>query len=123
MSVDLKTLFAELYLMKLDIPREPHEVNDAIHNLQKFLNRAVEIELEVLAEIATLTDRKEKEPLRQLLRAAETVQGNLRVIKQQIALIVNNAAVLEKQKPMRRQFDGSPELEDMSNIGLLDFNE
>lgn len=101
-------LFKELNEMRVDIPQDPADVYPTTTALQNYLNRLAEIQVNVLSILATANDKDVRNEYRCLLKAAEVVAGNLKLAKQQIAMLVNSSHILDSPKtPKKRELTDS----------------
>jgi hypothetical protein len=86
--------------MLIEVPRNPWEYHDNLLKLSKYLNRCVEIEGIIRAELMEKPCPEKKTMLKYTLDQAKATYGNLRLTKQMFNMMINKAEMFDK--------DGNP---------------
>lgn len=95
----ITNIFEELYDMKVIIPDHPADFYKNLKLLQIYMNRIAEIQIGILSEIIKPDlSKADRSRLKALKEAADITSGNLKLTKQQFALIINNAEVFNVPK-------------------------
>lgn len=113
--------FKEINAMKVDIPSEPHEIYRVTQDLQVFLNRLAEMQVYALSLLSSCDNKKDSSSLRCFLKAADIVSGNLKMAKQQIAMLVNNSEILSKAPRQRSIAESDIPGQELDEVPELDF--